>query len=539
MSTSITETTLDPLPDHATMIFRCYSCATSFPVPSAHVLAKMESGQRLTIWCPRGQCHALVCYSNTLPVQESTSLPADWKEGTGRLSINTLGIDSLENFSAHLERVDSMDVNPRSPRDSIQYSDSTAPLKPPGPSESDVAGVGGAFDSSNQPAASLLAGRARKGSAGSLSLMGVEDVAPLAPLHSTSVTESPRNSVYSEGNLRKLAARNMSLNTLGRSGTRTQTMETTSPSASRRNSGFVEGEHGSSSSPSRTSSGLQSQQDASSNVTRSPETAGAAQNREAAPSGPSSYDYLAAPSSFGQDVSQVTEEKESGKQPDLEEATAALQTIADAEKHADDAPPSIPVPEENRKTKRLQRLKVYMSKIVGFITKRRMPIRGKGKGKKQEEGCRGKGKGQEGPEVRAGRPGRLMLNVPDPLAGGTLVPPSPAATPSLRAGSSRNVSSALAPTSDSAPAPSAAAEVIPAGQATAAQDGRSEGAETAESSVQGNFDLARREWQQDITNTFSEVMRQVPLGATVVMQVEVTPEALAAATDAAAENASR
>ncbi|KAF8247957.1 hypothetical protein K440DRAFT_285143 [Wilcoxina mikolae CBS 423.85] len=534
--------------DHdSTIIFKCHKCSASFHVSWAHIFTKMGGG-RLAIRCPRGQCEALVCHSNSLPVQESSSLPASWKEGAGGLSINAPGMDSSDNFTVHLERTDSMDASPCSPRDSM-YSDSLVPLKPPGPSASDViAGVGSGFDPSNQRRSSAStinsAGGARKGSAGSLSLMGVGDVAPLAPLYSTSVTESPRNSVYCEGNLRKLAARNMSLNNLGRSCTRTHTIETTSsPSASRRNSGFVEGEHGSSSSPSRTSSGLESQQDASPEVIRSTETAGAAQDHEAAPSDPSSYDYLAAPSSSGQDVSQVTGEKESGRQPDLEEATAALQTIADAEKHADDAPPSTPVPEENKKTKRLQRLKVIMSKMVGFFTKRRMPIRGKGKGKKQkEEGCKRKGKGngegQEGPEIRAGRPGRLMLDVPDPLAGGTLVPPSPAAAPSSRAGSSRNVPSASAPASVSAPAPSAAAEVIPAGQATPSEDGGpSEGAETAEGFVQENFDLTRREWQQDVTNTVGEVMRQVPLGTAVVMQMEVTSEALAAG--AAVENASR
>jgi hypothetical protein len=106
----------------------------------------------------------------------------------------------------------------------MHYSDSIAPLKGPGPSELDViAGVGGAFDTTNQrrssgsttgstPAASPLAGGARKGSAGSLSLVGADMAHSIAGVYSAPVTESPRNSVLGEGNLRKKAVQNNMVN---------------------------------------------------------------------------------------------------------------------------------------------------------------------------------------------------------------------------------------------------------------------------------------------------------------------------------------
>ena len=87
--------TFDTLPHDSTVIFKCHSCTASFHVSSAHVLTEMGSGQRLTIWCPRSQCNALVCHSSSLPVQESSSLPADWKEGTSVLSKNAPGMYSV------------------------------------------------------------------------------------------------------------------------------------------------------------------------------------------------------------------------------------------------------------------------------------------------------------------------------------------------------------------------------------------------------------------------------------------------------------
>jgi len=102
----------------------------------------------------------------------------------------------------------------------MHYSDSIALLKGPGPSELDViAGVGGAFDTTNQRrssgsttdstrATSPLAVGVRKGSAGSLSLVGADMVHSIAGVYGAPVTESPRNSVLGEGNLRKLAVQN-------------------------------------------------------------------------------------------------------------------------------------------------------------------------------------------------------------------------------------------------------------------------------------------------------------------------------------------
>jgi len=284
----------------------------------------------------------------------------------------------------------------------MHYSNTIAPLNSPSPSELDViAGISGTFNTTNLRCSSAsstyttspltggarkgsagslsLVGAARKGSAGSLSLVGADLVHPIAGVYGAPVTESPRNSVLGEGNLRKLTVQsNMSfvnvclafplsypkltLWQVGRPTLRTQTMESTSTSVSRRDSDFMDDEV------------------AAPKLTRTSETAGVAQDPEAASVGPS-YSYLAAPSS-SQDMSPVLEEKEVDRQPNLEVAAIALQNTFDSEEHADACPPT-PVQRESKRRKSLQRFKRFMLKVVKFVTKRRRmpPVRGKGKRK--------------------------------------------------------------------------------------------------------------------------------------------------------------
>jgi len=220
------------------------------------------------------------------------------------------------------------------------------------------------------------------------------------------------------------------------------------------------------------------------------------------------------------------EEKEDDRQPDLEVASAALQNIVDTKEHADDAPPSTPVLEENNRTRRLQRFKGFMSKVVKFVTKRRISGRGRGKGKEREKqkegGCTGKGKGMDGQEAR-GYPGSQTLDVPDLLAGLTLVPPSPTR-------SARGVS----PASTLAP-PSTAAGAAPRTpvEETATNGPSQAGAMSQTGALQGNFAVTRQGWEGDMAVTVGGLMREVQPGTTRMVQMEVTPGALAAAAESA------
>jgi hypothetical protein len=304
-------------------------------------------------------------------------------------------------------------------------------------------------------------------------------------------------------------------------------MESTSTSVSRRNSDFVEDEHNSSASPSRSNMGLEDQQDATPEVIPTSETPDTTQISEASPVNPRPYPYLARSSSSSLGVTPAIEEKEDDRQPDLEVASAALQNIVDMKEHVDDAPPSTPVLEENNRTRGLQRFKRFMSKVVKFVTKRRIPGRGRGKGKekkKQKEGeCtgKGKGKGKEGQEAR-GYPGSQTLDVPDLLAGLTLVSPSPA----------RDFSPASTPAPPSTAA--GAAPRTPVEETTATTNGPSQaGAMSQTGALQGNFAVARQGWEGDMAVTVGGLMREVQPGTTRMVQMEVTPGALAAAAETA------
>lgn len=291
----------------------------------------------------------------------------------------------------------------------------------------------------------------------------------------------------------------------------------------------MEDEHNSSSSPSRSNIGLEDQQDATPEVIPTSETPDTTQISEASPVNPRPYPYLARSSSSSLGVTPAIEEKEDDRQPDLEVASAVLQNIVDTKEHVDDAPPSTPVLEENNRTRGLQRFKRFMSKVVKFVTKRRIPGRGRGKGKekkKQKEGeCteKGKGKGKEGQEAR-GYPGSQMLDVPDLLAGLTLVPPSPA-----RSARDVSLASTLAPPSTVAGAVSRTPV-----EETAITNGPSQaGAMSQTGALQGHFAVARQGWEGDMAVTVGGLMREVQPGTTRMVQMEVTPGALAVAAETA------